>query len=1001
MIKRILSVFLTVLLVAGLVMVPGMSVSASEFETINIADYNPGDKPATLGVKATNKYGYLCGFTAVTSADKTYYSIVAPDAVNTEGDNATFIKSLGRPGAGLYLAYGTNIVADTTYAISFNVRNTNPNGSSKVVYGFYGETDHITPAADYLWSEEISGSDWQTITKTVTVPFDGVENAAGTRFYTGLFIGLGYGSTHNYYKNDPDLAFAADSAIDVEIGSVYISEEIAFDVVNTLSATSTIAGSTVAGNAKVVNQLGEKSALDQAMTYFVTDKSSVTAEGFTVTKGENGDYEIAVGSTVEAGDYVVTARSSAYNVGKTENFIQHPVTLTVGSKDKFTTEHEASAITDDIEHTEAASVPWAGIKVSGSGGLYTVTAPAERTTTDGAWNEFSRPISGWYGKYRRDSLAEGDKLVPGNYVLSFQIRNNNTDINTKAVYGFVDAGAAWKGPYVWGEEIASTTEWQTISKSFTLEHTGTNNTWFAVGLGLGNTNSCYSGKENLEFIPNASVTVTPSSIYFAKEIAHDITVTADSNAVRAGNSVNMEASVVNQIDDEGALEQNFSWAAFNSDKSALAEGISIVPGADSSVVTVSVDSDVAEGTYVIVAYSEDYAMARSYEIEVSNINKFTADYVAPELTGDIGHTGASSVAICGATMSSSGGLYTVTTPAARVDDAFLKEFSRPITGWYGNYKKASLADPDKLVPGNYVLYFQVRNNNTNVDTKVAYGFVDGSAAWKGPYVWGEEISATEEWQTITKTFTFEHTGTDATLFAMGLGIGNTASCYSGKENLEFIPNASVTVNPASIYFAKEIAHDITVEVDSTVVAAGGTLNAEASVVNQIDDEGALEQNFSWIALNSSKTAEAEGITVTTGADTSVATISVDEDVAEGTYVIAAYSEDYAMAKSMVITVSNKVSVENIALDSASKKVTFDALNVPEGGLTAKVYIAEYTSNALKLEQAEVVDVPLTEGNNIGAYANYTKTFNEDNLIKIFVWKSDLTPLAEEVEVKKN
>ena len=1012
MLKRTLSVLLTFAIIATL-LVPAMSVSANT-ETIDIEDYTTGDKPASLTL---SNFGgnSICGFT--TTRDKVNgvyagtYTVSAPETADFTGTNANFQSAVAMPSVGFWATYGsTAFVKDKTYVLSFEVKNANPEVPTKVVYGLVdgsmgGSSQNYAWKGQWVYAEDVTSSEWKTVNKTISINLNSTAS-------TQLQIGLGMGNTHNSYKNNAELALVPNSVLTVNNNSVYIAEEVVYDIENTLSATKVLPGATVTGNAKVVNQLGEKSGLDQAMTYFVTDESGVIAEGFTVTPGEDGAYEVAVGDSVADGNYVVLARSSAYNTDKTENLLQAPVTLTVKSEDYSDTADlaVASSLVSGASSSgfDTFGVTWANTTDK----IYSFTAAAPQNSIPAS---IDAPAGGMVWSLADKGITRDDK-----YIITFRVKKNADSTEGEVpnlVYGLVDGAMGGEGDYGWKAQTVYTmdvtsSDWYTVVTEAIVPRNASKNVKFILGLGVGSTRTEYKGKAAFEFRDGASILVDMDSLCLVKDGVKGIVNNATTSTnVYAGGKIEAKAAVVNSANLTGDLDQTIEYAVLDSaTRQKPASGITVTVGENGNY-TVNVSKSAAAGDYVVVASNSTNGsvMRKGLEFTVDTIDKYTTDYEPGTKPANLTLTNFGGTSICGFTSERDRTAHTYTITAPETADftgtnaSFQSAVAAPTAGFWATY------DASSFVSGNtYVISFRVKNANPEVPAKVVFGLVDGTQggsaqnyAWKGQWVWAEDVTGSD-WQTITKTVDINLNGSASTQLQIGLGIGNQHSAYKNNDDFALVPNASIIVdeNPY-IALQSESAYDMKVSAENTTIRSGGTLTANAAAVNQVGDESTFSQNFSWVALNSAKTDVAEGITVTTGADTSVATVSVDEDVAEGTYVIAAYNEEYDMAKSMVITVSNKVSVENIALDTANSKVTFDALNVPNDEFGVKVYIAEYTEAGKKLVQAEEVPVVLSKGNNIGAKAIYTKDINTDNLIKIFVWESDLTPLAEEVEVKKN
>ena len=98
----------------------------------------------------------------------------------------------------------------------------------------------------------------------------------------------------------------------------------------------------------------------------------------------------------------------------------------------------------------------------------------------------------------------------------------------------------------------------------------------------------------------------------AEETAYDIKVDGDKTEFVSGESITLDAAVLNQIDTEGNLSQGFTWVAVNTDRTEEISGIVITADeSDSSTATVTI-GNVPSGDYIIVAQSKDKRHYREY-----------------------------------------------------------------------------------------------------------------------------------------------------------------------------------------------------------------------------------------------------------------------------------------------------------------------------------------------------------------------------------------------------
>lgn len=106
--------------------------------------------------------------------------------------------------------------------------------------------------------------------------------------------------------------------------------------------------------------------------------------------------------------------------------------------------------------------------------------------------------------------------------------------------------------------------------------------------------------------------------------------TSSSSVVRAGDSITVDADVLNQIGNKGKVAQNISWVAMNTERTAVIDDITITPDAnDATLATVSFATEMENGDYVIVAYSEENGLVKGMPVTVGG------DFEAGNVSVDI------------------------------------------------------------------------------------------------------------------------------------------------------------------------------------------------------------------------------------------------------------------------------------------------------------------------------------------------------------------------------
>ena len=1017
MLKKTLSVLLTALMVASLVMVPAMGVSANT-EQIDITDYVPNldDNLVTATPSEVDTNG-LYGVTA-TDLGSGKYSIAV------DGTQDTTLNTWYEPSRGLqYYVYG--LVKDQPYVVMLEAKKTaasydglEPNllygVTSESCCGYNTETGKSDGSygwmVQYVKAKDLSSTDYEQIGTVLTFGYngfpEGYTNSSGSPlYYTRLKIGLGVGNPN--FKTKAGFDFRAGASIEVDSTKTYIAPERVYDVQHEISSTETLPGSVITANAKVVNQLGSTGSYDQTLTMYATDTNGNVVPNTEIaisTPDANGDYTITVGAQA-SGEYKILARS-IYKDG--DKLIQSAIPLTVEEVDYSDADATPTGFVDYITGNGADWLAVFGAEygvtaTATDDGMVTFTSASSQATPSGAWD---RMCDGWFWTVNYD----GESVKDDEWVISFRAKRVSEDVVPKIVYGMTHAGAGgsdtgygWTTQTGFSQELTSF-EWVTIEQTFKVRSNAhASNIKAEIGLGYGNPNWTSKG-DAFSFTPGASVMVDVDSIYIGKSTAKnsvkEITNTAPVTKVFAGKSITAQADVVNAIGTKGTLDQTIDFAILDAaTRTQPISGITVTKG-DNGAYTINVGENVDEGTYVAVASNttNGTTVRKGLEFTVESIDKYTTDHIATEIpsvldklpnyspgaTGNYGITSECSEA-------TTGGHYRITAAAERTQTP--TSWTDPVVGLRWDYSQGDLEKGT-----TYVLKVKARNVNEEKNPYIAMALMSGYGTWIDQYVWSEEVSSTE-WQEITKTFTYKHDSKNYTSLHIGLGAGSTF--YDAKTGFAYIPGAEIDIDQDSYYFAPEAAYDVELAPSASNTRAGTTITVDASVINQVGMEGTLSQNFTWAPLNAARTAIADGITITPVADSTKVNVAFDADVAEGTYVIAAYSEDYEMAKSVVITISDKASVENVVVDTEAKTVTFDALNVAGEGFTGAVYVAEYVPVSEIFVKAEKIPFTLTAGNTEAKEVTYTLVPTEGNELRVYIWDDKLTPYSQPVSKKNN
>lgn len=154
------------------------------------------------------------------------------------------------------------------------------------------------------------------------------------------------------------------------------------------------------------------------------------------------------------------------------------------------------------------------------------------------------------------------------------------------------------------------------------------------------------------------------------------------------------------------------------------------------------------------------------------------------------------------------------------------------------------------------------------------------------------VTPTSGYKTYIGTFKDTGAPSDKYQYAFGFVVGSKVGALAWFDT-------------SATYIGYEYPYDISVTAQSTHLTSGGTLTADADILNQIGKVGAFSQDVTWYVTNKSRTKAMTGFNITSGANGNV-TVSADNTVLSGTYaLIAVYNENEKMVKGIEITVSGR------------------------------------------------------------------------------------------------
>ncbi len=601
--KRLLSIFVAMLMVTTM-LVPSVGVFAEETETAFdpfAGDYVAGELPANLFQNPTNAMIIASNtpqsLTRASCSDYTSYYLQINEDYVASGTN--YNKGL----------IGTQLLANNAANISFPEKLT---AGKSYVYSFdamnYGTTDSFvynmalgTSAgwtANYSVEKGAEGfvisdkENWTTVAGTLVMKGTAGDNTATTYLCSG-------------FQNAK-----AGSAIRVRHSASshpYLAEEALYDISFTAKSGNTvIKGVPATFEAKLLNQIGSTGTLNQdVFTFSVFGADGNAVEGLTVSE----DGAVSATDAVADGTYYVRAIAQIDE----ETTWNKTLEINVAGAIENTDDHVKGELNDNIVNPNnpfkgqtAGAVAWSGqnlpsdVTVDMGTQYYTAfkTSSSAYTNSD-YW--------GVGGSFMLDKNTSASFVPEENttYVLEATVRSLSGEQYLNLVYtsGWSLAKTRYSNEYgSEGKKIG--TEWETFKATVTTSTTSANANGILLGL--------RKTPANDYLIMNHS-----AGFYFAKEKAHDINVKGASASVNSGETLNLEAELLNQIGTKGTLTQSFDWVAVTEDRLSYVDGITFTETNDGANVTVNVADTVAAGDYLIVAQDKTYGMNRQYPITVT------------------------------------------------------------------------------------------------------------------------------------------------------------------------------------------------------------------------------------------------------------------------------------------------------------------------------------------------------------------------------------------------
>ncbi len=825
-----------------------------------------------------------------------------------------------------------------------------------------------------------------------------------------------YGFTFNISENFNiesnnaiTVGFLADNAVGESFsvdtsapGKIYFAEEVAYNIKNekTSAETGLFAGDTATFEAQILNQIGSEGYLDQNVEWLVLDESrSEEISGFTIeTDATTKNATVTVGDTVPSGTYAVVAYSEKYDMAMgqeikvyDENYYKDykPQTLTdnllgrydISPEREFqlkTQRHNTSINTDtDIESNITENKKW-------SNETSTYYPRAMKVVS-----ELNIPGAGVAGvsfivwKNGGTQWFKFDKSK--NYVFKLDMKDNYPD--ETPVLANVTISNETEGTRTWSKEYGEdgfylTGDYETYGFTFKVHENFNPDSGNSISVGF------LAGNAVGE---SFSVDTSRRNIYLAEEKAYDIEFDKVSGPekLQTGNSVTFEAKLVNQIGSEGYLTQDFDWYVMDTERKEFIDGFTIDVDAATKKATVTPGASVPTGRYDVVAVSDKYAMAKGQTIRVI-ADDYYNDYQKKAAPANIYET------IYGANIPN--GIMQRNTADVNVnkDNAPVYNFFASANISYGQYNAINGWITNKLsntesynkfeVGKSYLFKVRAKDASTNGEAAAINAVIHNETSSVMTHNWPVEKPSHSDGYVLTDEYAD---------YIFTIPVGTNFDANAGKHFLTFgfaggtLSGAAFDIDFSvedAIYLAEEVVYDIKNEVKAgqTSLKAGETVTLEASVVNQLDKEGTLEQNFTWVAMDTNRKNIIEGITVTPNADTTEATVTVADTVAVGTYTIVAVSEDYDIAKGININVAaaaEKISAFEMKEDSGY--VMLDATVVDSTAEKIFFVLAAYTGTALSAVKSLPVDVVDGVASVEGLY--FDDALASGTTVKAFIW----------------
>ena len=413
--------------------------------------------------------------------------------------------------------------------------------------------------------------------------------------------------------------------------SIYLSEEQAFDITNTVitNPDDIMQGSRVELQADIVNQLGLSGYLTQEFDWAVLDEDKIDlVEGFNITEIDVNKVQIDISEEVPVGRYAVVAISEEYD-GFIRTAYIDVQRKRIQDSDMEETDKPENIILQPTNSGFAERTDTSAISASASENVYTVTANQKIN------NEIMQMDGLKIRTVFNRGFANGFVFNPGGaYVISAEVKKAESStvdevyFNVGFSQGESDTFSVTKEYGTQGMLLSD--DWQEFKATIKISDdydTSVTDKLFYLGMPNGTeAGAAFDMK---------------LSVYLAEELASYASIESDTQIIGLENTATVIASINNQLGLPGYLNQEFDWYVL--DEKRMTEEDDILVDSTDGTAVLSVDEFAENGIYYIVAekINADEVIRKSLQITVDKptaqecmiefINDATADELAEKL----------------------------------------------------------------------------------------------------------------------------------------------------------------------------------------------------------------------------------------------------------------------------------------------------------------------------------------------------------------------------------